>query len=194
MVRAKGVAVTTAAQDALLVKSASEKLSKGEKPSREEQAAVRRKERAESDDTRRSVCSAIPKAAWLEWGNITHAQLKSQIVSHGFPGNDKTIDVLEVARWLHAKLATIDPRAGSDDYKGRLLQARAEKAETEVKQLREQLIHRREVGEFFRLVGGMYRQLSRDLQQRFGPAVADMTNERLDDIEQEVMRRLEEAA
>lgn len=194
MVRAKGVADSTAAQDALLVKSARKKLERGEKPSREEQAAVRRKERAEADVTRREICSAIPKATWLEWGNLTHAQLKAQCVAHGFPGNDKTISIPAVATWLHEFIAKADPRAASNDYKGRMLQAKAERAEIELQQLRERLMGRNEVSEFLRFVGSMYRNATKTLQQKFGPAVADVHNELLDDIEQEIEKRIQEAA
>lgn len=164
--------------DAALIKTGRAKLSRGEKPTREEQAAIRR-----SADAAR-LANSIPLSAWAEWAGVPTETLRQHANTHGVP-LARLVDLRKLARWLAAHLGD------SGDPKVELSKIRVESARIELTKLRGHTVPVAEVTEFFRLVGERYRGLSRSMQRRFGPAAADLFNELLDDIEQEVNGRLE---
>src|SRR5574340_1554837 len=77
----------------------------GQKPSREEAAALRRVERARDQQLRADHYRSIPKRDWQRWSGRQQKILNEQALRYGVPIGGATIDAAELARWLHEFLA-----------------------------------------------------------------------------------------
>lgn len=101
--------------DRRLAQAALAKRARGEKPSREEAAALRRVERTRDERARAEHYAAIPKRLWVEWSGRQYKTLNELAARYGLPVGGRTIDLAAVVRWLHDQLSRWGPRLLEED-------------------------------------------------------------------------------
>lgn len=190
--------------DRALVLAALERQKRGEKPTREESAALRRAQAARTAELQREHYAAIPKKLWRQWSGRQHKVLDEQAARYGLPIAGPTIDLAAVARWLHEFLAANARKlAGSDDadFAGATSPALERKRLADAK--RSELAYERELGLWVRLAD-LHATLARllpilrtagdALLRQFGAAAQQVLNDALDNCERETGRLLERYA
>lgn len=102
--------------DKQLAAAALQKRRAGQKPSREEAAALRRVERARDDQLRREHYRTVRKRDWQRWSGRQQKILNEQALRYGIPIGGATIDLAAVVLWLHEFLAANNRKlAAADD-------------------------------------------------------------------------------
>jgi hypothetical protein len=103
--------------DQRLAAAALKKQRAGQKPTREEGAALRRVQRLRDEQLRSEHYRAIRKREWQGWSGRQQKVLNEQAARYGIPIGAATIDLPAVVRWLHEFLAENARRlaAGDDD-------------------------------------------------------------------------------
>jgi len=96
--------------DRRLAQAALAKRAKGQKPSREEVAALRRVERARDEQLRAEHYATVPKKWWVENSGRQYKTLNENAARYGLPVGGRTIDLAEVVRWLHDHLSHWGPK------------------------------------------------------------------------------------
>ena len=92
-----------------------EKRQRGEKPTREEAAAVRRVERARDEELRAEHYSTIRKKDWRKWSGRQDKILNEQATRYGVPIGGAVIELPAIARWVHDFLAEHTAQLGGGD-------------------------------------------------------------------------------
>jgi hypothetical protein len=181
-----------------LVSRAVRKKREGKKLSRVEQRAVERYTRDEEQLARQRHYADIPKGEWAELSGRQHKVLDDQFRRYGVPVGGKSINLADVARWLHNLLANHGPRileADKEQATGEpsaIEQVRLEKLQTarlarlkaEGELVSRGLIHEG-LGEF----ASRLRQLGEEVQRvTSGAEAAELVAAALDDCERIVQR------
>ncbi len=137
--------------DHSLAAAALEKQKRGETPTREERAALRRYEKARDEELRREHYRTIRKKDWREWSGRQVKVLNEQSARYGLPIGGATIDLPAVVEWLHDFLAANARKlAGPDDEDPALAGKTSPALERYriAKAKREELAYKRDLGEW----------------------------------------------
>jgi hypothetical protein len=139
--------------------AALEKRRLGQKPSREESAALRRIEEAKAEEQRAATFAAVRKGEWAKWSGRQVKVINEQAERDGAPMLGATFSLPEFAKWFHDWRATIAPIlaaakkavvGGPDANIGeRINRARARREEA--KATREELECRKALGQWVEL-------------------------------------------
>lgn len=123
--------------DRELAAAAIRKRQRGEKPTRDELAALRRVEKAREEELRWQYYSSIPQKHWREMSGRQTKVINEQSSRYGIPFGGRLVDLPAVVRALHnflaenaVRLARCDQNGDSDALE-RLRRAKAEMAELE---------------------------------------------------------------
>lgn len=189
-----------------LVTAAIGKVQRGQVPSSQERAALRRFEKQQEEDKRWQFYRSIPKAHWKEMSGRTPRTFIDQAKLHGFPyptGPKTPIDLPAVVKWLHDFLAdnaqrlsaphTDDPLlAGSNSPAlERYRLARAAREELELAARRGELLDVDELLTWYDAeVAAPIRRSLEALQSQFGPAAMQLVAKSLDQAGAAVTKRL----
>lgn len=92
-----------------------EKKRLGKKPSSVEAAALKRVEKERDESRRLEAYRSIRKRDWRQWSGRADKILNEQAVRYGVPIGGPTIDLPQVALWLHDFLAENKFRLASKD-------------------------------------------------------------------------------
>ena len=197
------MATTTRTADQRLAMAALEKQRRGEKPTREERAALRRYGKELEDQRRAEHYRAVPKKDWRAWSGRHDKVILEQADRYGFPMlRGATIDLPAFVRrwydWLAEKARNL---AGSDDDDPSLAgvaspalekqrQLKCELMERQLQREQGLWIERRLVHEGHNRLGGILRVAGEALSRQFGPAAQKILNDALDNCERETDRIL----
>lgn len=132
--------------DRELAAAAIRKRQHGEKPTRDEMAALRRVEKKREEELRWQYYSSIPQKHWREMSGRQAKVINEQASRYGIPFSGRIIDLPAVVRALHDFLAENAGRLARDDETSdgdaleRLRKVKAEMAEIERDRIRGDLI------------------------------------------------------
>ena len=87
-----------------LIESWIKKTAAGEKPTREEDAARRRHEKATEEANRWKYYGTIPRKHWLRLSGKHHATVDNYAARFGIPMRGETVDLAAVVQWLYGFL------------------------------------------------------------------------------------------
>jgi hypothetical protein len=188
--------------DQRLAMSALEKQRRGEPPTRDELAALRRYQREAEEEQRLRHFRAIRKAEWRDWSGRQAKILNEQAVRYGLPIGAATIDLPAFVKALHEFFAANARKlagAADDDptIAGASSPAMERKRQLECRRLERQLeredglwIARRLVHDGHNRLGKILRVAGEALLRQFGPAAQKIVNDALDNCERETDRLL----
>ena len=142
---------------------------------------------------------ALPKLLWVRWSGRDHRVLTDQARRYGLPVGGPTIDVAEVARWIHNLLAeygrrilagdaAADVESGGDDSPA-LQRKREVEFQLKLRDLAERdqvLVHREKIRQGLAAIAGVLRQFGDTLQRQHGPDALDLLNDALADCDRAV--------
>jgi hypothetical protein len=180
--------------DAALALAAAEKRRRGEKPSREETAALRRVQRAREEQLRQTHFAAVRKGEWQRWSGRQQKVLNEQAARYGIPIGEAVINLPDVVRWLHDFIAENAQKLRQDDEPPdgaaleRLRLAKAELAEILLSRERQDVVSRKDLRDGHTRIGGILRICGEALLRQFGPGAQQILNNALDDAQREVDR------
>lgn len=184
--------------DEQLAAAAETKLGQNQKPSREEAAALRRVEKAREDQARADHYRAVPKKMWRQWSCRQDKVLNEQAARYGIPIGGATINVQEVAFWLHNFLAERSRQLAGDDPddpdsgSASLERMRLAKARMEELRYERELgtwLPRKTVHDAHARIAAVLRVAGDALRRQFGAAAQKILNDALEDAKREVDRR-----
>ncbi|MGA2032319.1 MAG: hypothetical protein ABSG68_08700 [Thermoguttaceae bacterium] len=187
--------------DADLARAAIEKRQRGQRPAREELAALRRVQAQREDALRRQHFAAIRKREWREWSGRQDKILNEQATRYGLPIGGATIDLAAVVRWLHDFLARNARRlagaevddaecpANSSPALERKRLADARRAELRYECEVRSWMPRHEIHAAHAAVASILRRAGESLLREFGAAAQKTLNDALDDCQREIDRR-----
>jgi len=181
--------------DNRLAAGALAKLDAGERPTREEAAALRRVKKGRDDEQRLAHYRAIPKKLWREWSGRQHKVLGEQAIRYGAPIGSATISLPDFVRWFHDFLSTHARRLNAPDdedpaiagatspamERKRLIDAK--RAELKYQQELGRWIPRTLVHEGMQILAPLICDAGRRLLERFGPEAHAILEEALDDAQ-----------
>jgi hypothetical protein len=186
------------AADKQLAMAALEKQRRGEQPTREEAAALRRFEK-ELEDQRREECyRAVPKKLWHIWSGRQHKVILEQADRYEFPMlRGASIDLPAFVKRLHDWWAEVGPilawaknrhpsQEGTDSPRERKLELEIEALEFKLQCEKGQWIERRLVHEGHSLVGSILRSCGGALHRQFGESAKKILDDALDNCEREI--------
>lgn len=188
--------------DQRLAMAALEKQRRGDRPSRDELAALRRYEAELEEGQRLKHFRAIRKAEWRIWSGRQIKVINEQAERYGLPMGGPTIDLPVFVKALHDFLADNARKlagAESDDptLAGATSPAMERKRQLECRKLELQLereqglwIERKRVHDGHGRIGGLLRVAGEALLRQFGPAAQKIFNDALDNCEREIDRLL----
>lgn len=142
----------------------------------------------------------LPKKFWRQWSGRQHKVLNEQAELYGIPIGEATIDVRQVARWLHDFLSAhkhvlpelvregeLEPKTVKgklEAEKVRQLENRNELLEDQLATNRQTLIPRNEIHDYMIRAAGLLRSAGERLEKRFGQEAAEILIDALDSFEQ----------
>ncbi len=192
------------ANDPILAERARSKRAAGKKPTRDESAALRRVEKAHTEEQWRAFLQAIPKGLFCDLASRPYKVVADQSSRHGAPTDGRTVNLFAWVKWVFDHLAKNQYRlrAASDEEAESDSDAPGEKAALERKMLRlkigrEQLRLERERGEWiaratvhegFGVLATVLRRSGEQLKRQCGPEAHGILNESLDELEREFER------
>ncbi len=188
--------------DKRLAMAALEKQRSGEKPSREELAALRRFEKQRDEEQRQEHFRSIRKKEWREWSGRQAKVINEQAQRYGLPVGGATLDLPVFVKALHDFLAENARKlAGADDddpaLAGVASPALEKKRQFECRKLELQLereqglwIQRRIIHDGHSRIGGILRVAGEALLRQFGPQAQKIINDALDNCNREIDRLL----
>jgi len=184
--------------DQQLAMSAIDKRNRGEKPNRDEMAALARVKKTAEEKSRLEHFRTIRKKEWRVWSGRQDKILNEQAGRYGMPIGQATIDLPEVVRWLNdflADRAVVLAAADGDegpDAKERLTSIRCELAQLELERERGQWMPRKEVREALTAAARLIRVAGDALLRQYGPGAKKILDDALDNVQGDVDRRFDE--
>lgn len=178
--------------DQQLAKAALEKRQRGEKPTREEDAALGRIKKTSEESARISHFSAVRKGEWSKWSGRQVKVLNEQAARYGIPIGGPTISIQEVALWLHNFLAdnavALAAAAGEDgpDARERLTSIKCELEQLKLERERGQWLPKREVREGLGNAARIIRTAGEALLRQYGPGAKKVLDDALDSVQSDV--------
>jgi len=181
--------------DQRLAAAALEKRRLGQRVTREESAALRRVQKARDAELRAGHYRSVPKRDWQRWSGRQQKVLNEQAARYGIPIHRATINLEELAAWLHDFLARnhlklnapddADPAIAGATSPGleRKRLADAARAELRYQQELGTWIPRRFVHTGFALLSSILRQAGERLQRECGLEAHAILDEALDDAQ-----------
>ena len=188
--------------DQRLAMAALEKQRRGEQPTRDERAALKRYEKELDEQQRLKHFAAIRKGEWKRWSGRQVKVVNEQADRYALPIGGPTIDLPAFVKAFHDFLAANALKlcgADSDDpsLAGCASPATERKRQIEVKLLelkfereRGQWIERRAIHEGHNRIGSVLRQAGDALLRNFGPSAQKILNDALDNSQREIDRLL----
>jgi len=179
--------VRSAAADALAAQRA------GKKPTREQSAALRKVQAAQSEQSRAEAYAAVPKKDWRRWAGCQHKVLDDHAANYGAPIEGKAIDLAEFVRWFHGDhLAEVrrlraESQGGSDDPKYRLAEINARLKQLDLDARQGRLLDRHHVHQGLSRMAALLRRAGEALQREH-PGAERILNDALEDFTREVDR------
>ncbi|HUX16278.1 MAG TPA: hypothetical protein VMW52_07375 [Phycisphaerae bacterium] len=185
-------------RDQQLAAAALRKQQLGERPSRDEAAALRRVMRAREEVDRWKHYSTVPKKDYADLAGRQQKVLNEQAARYGIPIGGPTIDLVAVFHWLHDFLARNARKltAGDDDdpmmagcASPWLEKYRREKtllARLDRKRREGDLLERDTVHEALGRIASILRGAGDTLQRQFGVDAHRVLEEALDDADREI--------
>jgi len=182
--------------------AALEKQRRGEKPSRDEIAALRRFEKQRDEEQRQKHYRSIRKKEWREWSGRQIKVINEQAERYGLPIGSATIDLPAFVKALHEFLADNARKlAGADDddpeIAGVASPALERKRQFECRKLELQIereqglwIERRIIHDGHSRIGGILRVAGEALLRQFGSRAQKILNDALDNCKREIDRLL----
>jgi len=182
--------------------AALEKKHKGEQPTRDELAALRRFEEEREAEKRAKNFRSIRKGEWKEWSGRQIKVINEQAERYGLPIGDATINLEQFVKAFHDFLAANARKLAGDDnddpsLAGKTSPAMERKRQLECERLELQLkrdqgfwIERKIVHSCHNRIGEMLRVAGEAFLKQFGPAAQKILNDALDNCEREVNRLL----
>ncbi len=195
--------VPVSAADQPLLASGVRKMAKGEKLSREEQAALRRYEKQRDEKKRWAIYRSIPQKDWRLLSGKQTKQINEQAERYGLPMGGPTIDLTKLVPGLYRFLADNSRKLARDEDEDEALLAggggnspaleayRVEKAalaRLDRLEREGQLIPREEARQRLGQAGAVLRTAGETLQRQYGPAAAEILFEALNDAKREIDR------
>jgi hypothetical protein len=190
--------------DRQLAAAALEKKRLGQKPTRDESAALRRLQRETDERSRLEHFRAVRQKEWREWSGRQAKVIAEQAARYGLPIGGPTIDLTQLAPALHDFLAANARRlsAGEDEDDASLARfaspAQERKRQLECRKLELQLardegrvIDRPIIHDALSRVGLQLRKAGEALRRQFGPAAQKILNDALDNCQRETTRLLD---
>lgn len=171
--------------------AALEKQRRGETPTREERAALRRFEQARDEQLRAEHYATIRKKEWREWSGRQDKVLNEQAARYGIPIGRASIHLPDVVRWLHDFLAEHHQQLrGIDSDDPELAGAtsialeefrhwRAKREELNYHRDRGELVPRSEMRAAMGVFAGVMRRAGETLQRQFGAVALEIFDEAL---------------
>jgi phage terminase Nu1 subunit (DNA packaging protein) len=190
-------ATTSAKIDAELAEAALEKRRRGERPTRDELAALRRHEASEEERLRWEYYSSIPKKHLRELTGRATEQMHRMADSLGVPVRTRSIDLGELLRWLFAFVDANKSAAEADQAGGQpteLAKLRCEqgfKMRLENKQRIGELISREDARRVWEANARAVRLATQEVRRRFGDEAADVFNNALTQSTEKVVAEME---
>lgn len=164
---------------------AMEKQRRGEVPSRDERAALRKFEKADEESRRWKYYRTIPKKHWREMSGRANQIISEQAERYGLPFGGATINLTEFLPAFHDFLAAnrlvLNDRQAKTGEGERLQRARAEKVEMENAVRRGDLRHLEDVRRTFDFIAQTFRKASVELRQAFGDGAYRILEAAVDD-------------
>lgn len=173
----KSKAAISAAEkiDRDLAWAAREKQHRGDRPTRDELIALKRIEKLDEESTRWLYYRTIPKKHWREMSGRSAQVLNDQAERYGIPVGSRTVNLVDLAKWIHdfiaensAALGKAGAKSRAADELERLRRAQAEEREMRNAIRRGELRHIDEVRQTFEFVANTIRRASSELRTEFG--------------------------
>ncbi len=181
--------------DQRLAMAALEKQRRGDKPTREEAAALRRVQRAQDDALRLEHFQDIRKKEWREWSGCQDKVLNEQCQRYGIPIGSPPIVLPTVVHWLHRFLAENAHRLGqaeeADSAMEEFRRVRTERERLLLERERRQWLSRNAVHAGHSRIASLLRGAGDALDRQFGPVARKILNDALDNCQREVDRLLD---
>ena len=192
------------AHDRKLAQAAITKEQHGHKPTREEARALKRVRAADEENKRWHYYRTIPKKHWATMSGRQQKVLNEQAKRYGVPLARATIDLTEVATWLHDFLSTHARRllapaegdellaSGSDspaleEYR----KAKAALANLDLATRRREMLSADDVRMICETYGGHIKRATRTLKRRYGAAAGEIITDALQAAADDLDRSLE---
>jgi phage terminase Nu1 subunit (DNA packaging protein) len=184
--------------DRELLSAARAKQQAGQKLTAAESAAMRRFLRQADGTNRWRVYSAIPKKDYVRLSGRQHKILDDQARRYDMPLLGPTIDLGQLARWLHDFLArhadklareeSDDPllAAGGGIWREKYQKEKALLARLDRREREGTLVDRERSHQTWLRVAGILRRCGEVLQRQYGPAALRLLNQALEDASREV--------
>lgn len=182
--------------DQHLARVAVEKIRRGDHPSRDENAALRRVQLAVDEKKKQAIYRAIPQADWCKLSGRSRQVIRDQARKLGLPMGAATIDLNILLPALHDLFSRISASeaatgwsaaSGSpngiavDDADSRLKMAKAEIAELDLAQRTGQLVKRSDVQQCYAVIAQSMRKASELIgRHHHGAEARRILDERLD--------------
>ena len=185
-----------------VVKQAIAKQQAGKKLTQAELRAFEKWENEQDERRGSRWVQALPKKFWAKWSGRQHKVLSDQAKLYGIPLDGKTVDVREIAKWLHDFLAKyrqplsdLVKQESAADGEAKSLQGK--KLAEEVKQLKhrnqllqnkieldsEQLVNRELIHEQMVRAAQILRNAGDRLYKKCGNEAGDILANAIDDFE-----------
>jgi len=193
---------TSELADRKLAAAALQKQQAGQRPARDELAALRRVEKARDAALRATHYGTIAKKDWREWSGRQHKVLNDQADRYGLPIRGRTIDLPAVVRWLHDFLAANARKlAGSDDedpavagasspYMEEKRKWDAKRSKLAFEEATSQKIDRQAVRAAYSAVADVLRRAGEALRKQHGNDAQKILNDALGDADATIDRML----
>ncbi len=122
--------------DGDLAQRAIEKQRKGETPTAQELAALRRVERQRDEALREEHYASIPQRDWIRMSGRQRKVIVDQAQKYGLPIGGATINLADLAKGLHDFLAANAPKLAADDGGNGSIKDQQAKVDLDTKSLR----------------------------------------------------------
>jgi hypothetical protein len=168
-------------------------------PSLRQQRAADRAAKLRDQELRREHYATLPKKLWCQWSGRQHKVINEQAMAYGVPLGEETINLPNVARWLHDMLATSGRKllagdASSEIWEGgtdspALERKREVEYQLRLRDLAERdgtLVSRDKMRAALAQIAGILRHCGDQLQRQFGEDALDLFNETLNECERAV--------
>ena len=184
--------------DRQLAAEAARKRAAGEKPTREENAAIRRIDKAVEEENRWAYYATIPQKHWRTMSGRDRRTIVEQASRYGLPFGGRSIDLSAVVRALHGflarhshKLAGVDddPLMSGNDSPAleQYRKAKAEHAELDLAERRGELMPVDRTREGMAIFAGHIRNATEVLRRQYGPDAQTILEEHINDALRDVL-------
>ena len=168
----------------------------GQKPTRQEVAALRRVEQRQDDESRWRHYDSIPKRHWAEMSGRSRQIIIDHAKRHGFPTADRTISLPNFLRYLYDWLAKNSRKLHAPETEDEMLigsgnanspaleRFRSIKADLAAHELREKegdVIDSGKIRQAHGQMASVLRSASDSLQKQFGPEAHRILDDALEE-------------